>query len=923
MPFAQLAITDGTTRINLISDKQGFYLEDWTPSTAPAKNDGIWQDSPFVDGRRLAMKQYGNIIDTMTVGIQGDSPDDLIYFSQEMRRMLRKASQYWTTNWQNEPVWIEAKADCETNLRYAIIMDGRLGEDDNPYAEPMVGTGTQYAMPDLSLVLEHQYWTAQEPTTADCVYIRNHNRYPWVMWLCPSSAAGTTTLESSDAVFDDLPTGDFTAEIWVFGDLNFVGSGRLFDKTNWYAQVDPARTITCFAAHAVANATLTTVTALPVNPQGWTHIAVAFETAGNTFSVWINGVAAGGIPVAGVGAYVSDVAANLTIASGPAANLFITHEISGSRMTWSRISNSIRYGAPFTPHPYDELPSYDANTLCTTNGCYTFSGLSGASGNIAFFNSFAYYYRASITDTNGRLGVERYLENEGTYICDFANIVSANSDREGAGIDYCFSKNVATGVFGPNIIDTWPCNLFQAGFAAGDEVYIGSGFYQGAVQPDQFVMEVATLWTPASWVFTTRYWDGAWTAATQSFDNTTYSNKTLIFSITPQTVPLPTTINGYYGYWLKLTFTTLAANIPIVAGPALISNPAVLIENTYAGNTIEGDLEAIARLSLQGWAKEPTNIWNARRHLLSLYSYGERDVALTGYTPSWFTPYINLTKSLLLTTTKPRNQPGITADSTSVPAALTWLNSSPVGWTTVHTIPATTGQYVIARIESTTSVCYRGKYRVMGRLVAQSGATGDVTARVYIGTPYYSIVGVNTVNLTTEPDLLDFGIIDLPAVGEGKELNYEITVYMYNTTAAPILVNTYDLILWPIDEWTADYLFEVLYPPGGITYAAYPLGNFLYADPVLSPKHNRSVIQTTASTVLSIPIDPHLMPNSGGVTSSMSAKTPILQAQTAQKMYCLQGAYKPAIPRDVFYYRLIRSWSLEKVEQYESMRGNR
>ena len=82
MPVSVLIITDGTTSINLLNDtSMGFYLEDWTPSTAPAKDDGIWQNSPFVDGRRLAMKQYNNIIDTLTVGIEGRSPDDLIYFS--------------------------------------------------------------------------------------------------------------------------------------------------------------------------------------------------------------------------------------------------------------------------------------------------------------------------------------------------------------------------------------------------------------------------------------------------------------------------------------------------------------------------------------------------------------------------------------------------------------------------------------------------------------------------------------------------------------------------------------------------------------------------------------------------------------------------------------------------------------------------
>ena len=47
-----LAITDGTTRVNLFG-KSGFRLIDWKPSQSEYKEGGIWQESPFSRGRQL------------------------------------------------------------------------------------------------------------------------------------------------------------------------------------------------------------------------------------------------------------------------------------------------------------------------------------------------------------------------------------------------------------------------------------------------------------------------------------------------------------------------------------------------------------------------------------------------------------------------------------------------------------------------------------------------------------------------------------------------------------------------------------------------------------------------------------------------------------------------------------------------------
>ena len=517
-----LDITDGTTRIPLLSASSGFYLDDWKPATAEPKGGGIWQESPFVDGRRLAMKQYGNITDTFSVGIQGASADDCIFWAQEMRRLLRKAAEYWTTDWQNEPVWIEAMGECEgegevgtvggkqvfdldsTHKRYAIIMDGRLPGDDNPYKMPMVGSSVgEYAMTDLVLSIEHQYWTAQEPMTADCVYIRNHHRYPWVMSISPNA----TDFRSANAAFDNLPAGNFTAEIWINGSIS--RPGYLFEKdgvNGWYVRVDAAGTITCFANFpAAGDATLTTGVVIAAT-VGWTHIAITFTGAGaKNFAVWVNGAAAGGAPVAGIGAYVGDAAADFFVASNAGANELFPSFL--GKMTWTRISNSVRWAAPFVSPVYTKLPDYDAATVCITNGFSTWAG-----GNIVWTNSFAHEYNRDYPNNytwespyGEILAPVNYLENQTTLACDAAVNFSANCDREGCGLDYAFWNDVGGATpYGPNVIDNNPSNLLPAAPAVGDMFYFGAGHFQGSIIPSAVVFEFAPGVVPSG--FTLEYY---------------------------------------------------------------------------------------------------------------------------------------------------------------------------------------------------------------------------------------------------------------------------------------------------------------------------------------------------------------------------------------------------------------------------------
>ena len=168
---ARLVITDGTIEINLLNKKSGYVLNRWRPTVAGYKGRGVYQSSPISDGRRLVARYFENAIETFDLKARGFSQDDLISETQELRRLLEKAADYWVADWQDDPVWIEAQASRETNLRYAIVHQGRIAEDGEMFSQPFLQPSCAAAMDNLTLIVERGHWTANQPGSGDCAEI--------------------------------------------------------------------------------------------------------------------------------------------------------------------------------------------------------------------------------------------------------------------------------------------------------------------------------------------------------------------------------------------------------------------------------------------------------------------------------------------------------------------------------------------------------------------------------------------------------------------------------------------------------------------------------------------------------------------------------------------------------------------------------
>lgn len=154
----RLEITDGTTFIDLLGNSGGtksiFGLLEWEPAAPDIKEGGIWMNNPLLDGRQLAIRKEGNIIETFSLVAKGQNATDILNAITRLRYMLNRAVGYWTNRARYpDPIYLLIQYPEETEPFWALIYDYRLPQLTNPYVQPMYGK-KQAVIPEFTLVIE-------------------------------------------------------------------------------------------------------------------------------------------------------------------------------------------------------------------------------------------------------------------------------------------------------------------------------------------------------------------------------------------------------------------------------------------------------------------------------------------------------------------------------------------------------------------------------------------------------------------------------------------------------------------------------------------------------------------------------------------------------------------------------------------------
>ena len=744
-----LQITDGTTIIDL---KTGiFRLVDWTPVTPPTKGGGVWQDSMLDDGRRLTMTKRGNGRETFQLRVATTGMDDTILETQELRRLLEKARAYWTTNWQNEPVWIVARGACETNTRYAYVMDYLAERDDNPYISPFNGE-ILATMDEWTLEIERSDWLNNIPGVGSCVAISGLQSY--------YSAGGAPTAVPTQSE-DDIEINSSAGTESFASTTHYLGlfaAQRYASGIRFRNVVVPAGATITRAELIVRGAALIIGAYIRIAIYGEANIAPAvFSTYADFIARPLTthydrfrsntSWAAGGGYIISSGFNLIDTIQEIIDLPGWAAGNALALLIFDIGSDYYR-----QYAS------WDHVV-YDAPTL--------------------------YLEYTSADATRGRSSTcanEVYFANKH----NTSQITHAYHNRAAAWVDVMAAA--------------LPSALFPAAPAANDVLYIGTD--STVIDSGPFASVIFDIGTAANDIIDVdwEYWNGGWVNLTtirtiETMVPAEYFNITGVGSVSfVQPADWATTaVNGITGYWIRCTIIAVGAapTPPTQANRLLytVVRPSVDVDELQ----VIGDVTALARMKVHDY----TDLYHSSSVILATRSQDRG---------SSFRMYLNVSEEQNITGVSVNGPVGFFIANTSAPSGRCGYYNPGATQTGAFwfRIDSSIAMDYFGR--------YRAYLRVHRNDAAADDCT--VKLSIGIADPYilytsYTFESEVKTILSDQPNyLVDFGSIDIPGFGaiRNNETVADLILRLdfANGVATPEL-NVYDLILIPVDEWAGEF----------------------------------------------------------------------------------------------------------------------
>ena len=870
-----LQITDGTTTIDL---KTGiFRLVDWTPVTPPTKGGGVWQDSMLDDGRRLTMTKRGNGRETFQLRVAGQSMDDTILETQELRRLLEKARQYWTTNWQNEPVWIAARGACETNTRYAYVMDYLAERDDNPYISPFNGE-VLATMDEWALEIERSDWLNNLPGDGSCVALASLQDYYTATaedTAAPTQAADDASIEfyvgSIGLVTTTITMGHMPPAIYG-GGIRFRGVAIPAGATIISARID----VQASAADAGTIISAVISGELNVAPAVFTTFAnfigrtlTTNKCNFSTSEAWVAGTTYTIAQGAGLVALLQEIVDLGGWAAGNNLAVLIYDNASGKVDMFGRRRFATWDNVTYTDEPILYVE---------------WSTAASSRGRAATCNNEVYFANKHNT----------------------AQITNAYHHRAAAWVD----------IMGAAL----PSALFSAIPAAGDILYMGVDTTIANSGP--FSNVIFDIGTAANDIIAVdwEYWNGGWAALTtvRTIDTVIpveYFNVPGVGSVSfVQPADWATTaVNGITGYWIRCVIAVVGAvpGAPTQANRRLytVVRPSVDIDELQ----VIGDVSALARIKVHDY----TDIYHASSVILATRSQSRG---------ANFRMYLNVSDE--------QNIPGISSHG---PVGFYVANtSSPTGRCGYYNPGAGSTGWFWFRIESSIAYEYFGRYRAYLRVHRNDAGATDCTVKLSVGiadqfslyTAYTYISEIKTI-LSNQPNyLIDFGTIDIPGFGALRSNDVispiDLRLDFANGVATPEL-NIYDLILVPVDEWAGE--FSALNPdetPEKIGFmlstTSYRMETYLEVDSLNLKNRISAYTRNGAGNIYALGVPSDLLQFSWKNITAAAAQ---LQANKDQQVFAMLKTYYAT--NDVWLLPVegLGTLDIDAAARYLSMRGDR
>lgn len=843
---AILQLTDGTTTVNFISDTFGFHLQSWNRTIINYKGGGTFQNSSLADGRRLVDKKFTNGIETFVLKANDTDQDGLLQDEHNLLLLLEKATNFWTAEGQDEPVWISAKANRESNTRYAIIQTYRIPELPGQFEAPFLQPGCLAALDTFSLIVEREQWLSNPPGESDQITdLTSVQAWQFeALWANNTALPGSRVESIIQTTNGDIYASDITqilrsqdnGAIWgvVTGAPTICEALLQTANGNIYAGDDGQilRSIDGGATWPVNTALPTGVvrSLLQVangdiyagedgqilrsqdNGASWGVIStdptddveVLFQAAngdiyaGESTRVWVSrdGGVTWLVSLGGATGFVNDM---IQVASG---NLLVcsTGEV------WQSMDNGVIWGIAATGAPIvtpvTMIIAADGTLFMTDAATILISVNSGLNW-VAETTLPAVQTYGLLQTTNGDI----YAGEDG----DIFRRVVSTTQMGSSDLDKVFVSNrqneanlthikvddggVFTDIFP---MTSLPTDLLPAVPAVDDAIYFGidetlidEGVFGGlAFDLSEIALDITIVWENLA---------VGWTAMIVR-DNT---NGFIVPGITTVhwrqsgNAWTKATIDGITGFWVRARVSAIGASP---------SPPTQQTRNIYAFNlgyieadSVLGDIDAIVEIEAANVSSLPDGDTNLKdnRAIIGLRSIARGEN---------FSAYLNAS-----------DQQVPIGLAVGVGVSTTFANrvNSPTGRSIFYNPVGAEAMADRATftLETTLARDYYGEFRAFLRGRQTFGSVGDITFRLQVTTGSGGVVGsgniVSFASTAIDNQLVDLGRVSLPVstLFLSSEVPDQTTLVIQaaSVSAGPD-IDIYDIVLVPIDEWSVDAL---------------------------------------------------------------------------------------------------------------------
>lgn len=772
-----LRITDGTDTVDLIDPTSGFHLDSWRPRSPGYKGGGVFQSSPILEGSRLVHAVLDDAEETMRIKARAGSPDTVIADFVKLRRLLRRATEYWVEEWSGDFVYLEARGAGETNTRYAIISLGAVPDDENPYAQPFLQGDGGAVMDDIVLNFRRGQWLSHAPGTAGDIQasaqdtfggtetteteaVDGNNDDVWNPWdqrqviiisqnvLAVGNGAGVVNGSLRSGVkFDNVnvPQG---AEI-LYAKITFVAESTLSDKGCYtlISGIDEDNA-SDFAAPIPENLFARDLTdAYQTWPEAQDSEGIEATTAGNSYET----------------PNIAHIVQELVDRAGWAANNSMAFVIddNGSDTDIYRL---------WAAHNHATLDPPELEIIYATPTTYG---------------------RAATTERE----------------------VYVASKRNKANLSHAYHHDDSLGTWSSNLQEAaLPFNLLPASPTTSDLLVMGvSTAFEDQGPFSSVVFDLGTtIDTSDAGRVEWQYWDGASWSQLEIQDNTDRQgdayykalNSSGVNSLhfVPPSDWATLNLNSHFGgsapnvtgWWIRGIVQDGAVTSPTQQNRILysITWPYVDIDEAQ----LSGDMSALIRFHLQNpadgqFSNDPKRWIN--RLLISSRSNSRG---------TNFSPYLNFANVQNPDGIRCMDVNGAFAADNTAAAGTLWQHTSGV-----HTLERAV-YFVMNEVISSE---YLGRYHAFLRAKQVGGSAGDFGVQLYRswGLTDVAVSDVIRLRTTGEIELIDLGPVSLPgtALATPADQTYSVlSIFTVNDGAGADLY-LYDLILMPTDEWIGDF----------------------------------------------------------------------------------------------------------------------